>query len=151
MQVNPVININFSSKYYISNDARETANALLCRMKKDTVYKKDPKTSNRCTEILSTLSMGKVQFKHTALYNPYAGNPKISKNFPDCTLKVGKNFLNINIQTGEVLSYKTGVFTSLRSLISKADKYMKELSDNFNNSDVVKKNTLITGGYIKLT
>ena len=150
MQVNPISYINFNSKYYISNDAKETANALLYRMKKDTVHKKDPKTSNWCTEILSTLSMGKVQFTHTALYNPHTGNPKISKNFPDCTLKVGKNFLNINIKTGEVLSYNTGVFTSLSGLISKADKYMKDLLDNFNNPDIVKKNTFKTGGYIKL-
>ena len=149
MQVSPISNINFSSKRYISDDAKEAAMVLLYRMKKDTVYKKNPKTSSWCTELLSTVSMGKVKFTNAELFTPSVSSIEQSKKIPDCTLQIGKNFLNINSKTGEDLSYKASLFTTLGSLISKADKYLRDILDNFNNSDVVKRNTFVTGGYIK--
>lgn len=150
MQVHSISSINFESKYHISADAIEDANALLYMMKKNTVHKKNPKTSGWSTELLSSLKMGKVKFTNAALFVPPTANPELSKNIPDCILQVGKNLLNINSKTGEVISYKIGVFTSLKCFISKADKYIRELLNNFNNTDVVKKTTFETGGYIKL-
>ena len=151
MQIGSISNINFESKYFLSDDAKEGANALLIMMKKSTVHRKNSARSGWSTEILSSLNMDKnIKFTNARLFTRLTGNPELDKTIPDCSLKIGKNQLNINITTGEVVSHKTGFFTSMNNLIAKAESCIKKFLDNFNNPDIVKKNTFETGGHITL-
>lgn len=152
MQINSVSNLNFESKVYrISPQAQENAGILLKLMKTATVHKKNAFNSGWQSEILSSLSMADgINFSNARLFIHLPGNSVENKKIPDFTLKMGNNTLNVNNETGEVITHKVGVFTSLSRVIKKAEKCISDLLDNFNDSDVVKKNTFSLDGRITL-
>ena len=152
MQISAPTSINFEAKgYYISPKARANAETLLKMMKKNTSHKFNPISSEWHTEILSSLNMkDKIKFSNARLFTRSTTEQIENKTVPDCTLIIGKNILNINSETGQILSYKTGIFSSINGVIRKANKYINDFMDNFNNTNVVKRNTFKTGGYIEL-
>ena len=140
MQVKSVSGVNFQAKdYYLSNQARVNANKLLQMMNKNNKYKLNSKKTGWQVDILSSVSTGKnVRFTDTRYYLQNTDDIQKNANTTDFTMRIGKNWLNVNGKTGKILSFKTGVFTSLSRVISKAEKYIDFFLENFENSDVVK-------------
>ncbi len=108
-------------------------------MKKSTKYKQDGADNRWNSDILASISLGKkIKFSD---YRIYIQSKKIPEKACDCSLHIGKNIININSATGQITGYETGIFMGLSKLISKAEKYIKTFVDNFDNPNVVTKNT----------
>ncbi len=150
MQVNNVSSINFESakKRFISQEMQANSQKLLEMMNNGTKYTENNHGTSFTSYILASLSMGKkVRFIDNRFYL-FPTEGKI-KDIPDCTLKIGKKFINFNSESGEIFKYETGTFTSLRSLLSKAEKYIDDLVTNFDKPEVVSKNRFGIKGFTK--
>lgn len=148
MQINSVTNINFEAKkhVFISNQAKENAHLLLQKMNSRTTYKENSAHTGFESQILSSISTNKnVKFTDARIF--LQPEQLRYNNTPDCTLHIGKNYLNINSKTGEVVSYKRGFLMSLSSFISKAESCLNNFLINFDNPDVVKKHTFGIAGF----
>ena len=148
MQVNTVSNISFESikKRFVSQKMQADAQKLLEMMNKSTKYTEDEHGVSFTSYILASLSMGKnVRFVDNRIYLAPTNNNV--KNTPDCTLKIGKKFINFNSETGEIFKYEAGTFTSFRGLLSKAEKYLEKLLDNFDKTEVVSQNRFGIKGF----
>ena len=148
MQINQISYINFESakKRFVSQEMRANTQKLLDMMNKKTEYSENKQGTAFTSNILASLSMGKkVRFIDNRVFIVPTNN-KI-KDVPDCTLKIGKKFINFNSESGEIFKYETGTFTSLRGLLSKAEKYIEELLNNFDRSDVVAHNRFGIKGF----
>ena len=148
MQVNPVSNINFESvkKRFVSKKMQTGAQKLLEMMNKGTEYTEDKQGTSFTSYIISSLSMDKkVRFTDNRIFQAPTNNR--IKDAPDCTLKIGKKFINFNSKSGEVFKYETGIFTSFRGLLSKAEKYIEKLLTNFDKTEVVSKNRFGIKGF----
>ena len=140
MQINAVSNTNFQAKdHYLSNQARVNAQKLLQKMNNNNKYKLNAEKTGWQADILSSLSTGKnVKFTDARYFMLQTDNVQKKSDVADFAMIIGKNLLNVNSETGKILSSKIGIFTSLSSVISKAEKYIDFLLENFENSDVVK-------------
>ena len=156
MQINAVSNTNFQAKdHYLSNQARVNAQKLLQKMNNNNKYKLNAEKTGWQADILSSLSTGKnVKFTDVRYFMQQTDNvqrkadtfccyqqmdnvPK-KTDIADFFMTIGKNQLMANSETGKILGSKTGLFTSLSRVISKAEKYIDFFLENFENSDVVK-------------
>ena len=156
MQINAVSNTNFQAKdHYLSNQARVNAQKLLQKMNNNNKYKLNAEKTGWQADILSSLSTGKnVKFTDTRYFSQQENNVQRNADtfrcyqqmdnvqkktdVADFFMTIGKNQLMANSETGKILSYKTGIFTSLSRVISKAEKYIDFLLKNFENSNEVK-------------
>ena len=132
--------INFESKeYYISGQARANAQKLLQMMNKNNKYILNAEKTGWQADILSSVSTKKdVKFTDARYFRQIADDARKNTEIADFLMTIGKNLLNVNVETGKILSYRTGGFTSLSRVISKAEKYIDFLLKNFENSNEVK-------------
>ena len=127
---------------YLSPEGTENTQMLLRMMNENTKYSFDSKKNGWQIDILSSLSEGKkAKFSDNRIYLSTEHNPKKNVKIPDCILKIGKNKLLINSYTGEILSYEKGIFTRLKTLISISEHYIAKFINNFDNPEIVTKNT----------
>lgn len=149
MKVNHISNINFESKdYYISKQAREDAQKLLKEMKKSIKYEENSSHTSFSADILSSVTTGKkVKFTDIRYFIEPVNNAKVKNNIPDFTMQMGKNALIVNSNTGKILRFETGIFTSIKRVISKAEKYINYMLENFNNSEVVEQHRFKIAGF----
>lgn len=127
---------------YLSPEGTENARMLLQLMNESTKYSFDAKKNGWQIDILSSLSEGKkAKFSDNRIYLSTEQNPKKNVKIPDCVFNIGKNKLLINSYTGEILSYEKGIFTRLKTLISISENYIAKFINNFDNAEIVTKNT----------
>lgn len=149
MQINQVSNVKFQAKeYYISKQARENAQKLLQEMNKSTKYKENSAHTGWNADLLSTISTDKnVKFTDTRYFIQPIDKPQENIEMADFTIQIGKNYLSVNSTTGKILRHKTGMFTSLNRVISKAENYINYLLENFKDSKLVKKQRFCIAGF----
>ena len=127
---------------YLSPEGTVNTQMLLQLMNENTKYSFDAKKNSWQIDILSSLSEGKkAKFSDNRIYLSTDQNPKKNVKIPDCVFNIGKNKLLINSYTGEILSYEKGIFTRLKTLISISEHYIAKFINNFDNAEIVTKNT----------
>ena len=139
-----VSNLTFEStlkSYCISQAAKDNACKLLKMMDDGTTYSLNPDKSSYTVDVLASINIGKkAKFTSNHYILPNAKMYQEGK-YPDFTMQIGNKRLDVNCQTGEILRYETGLFTGLKTLISVTEHYISKMIDNFNNPDVLTKNT----------
>ena len=154
MKVNNISVMTFQSKndtvkkIIMSESAKNNAQKLLEMMNNKTIYVENEAGTGWRAEILASLSMGdKIKFTDNRMFvRPVKKIDKDTK-YADCSIAIGKNRLDINSQTGEIMGYEKGFFTALKSLIAKAEIYISDILSNFSDKTIVKQNTFPIAGF----
>ena len=153
MRINNASNLTFESVSKtgrISEKARVDADRLLKMMDDSAKYSINPDKTSYTMEMYTSLNLGKkIKFINNRYFYPAGCKERMKENFPDFTIEIGNNRLDVNRETGNVIKYRTGIFTGLKRLISKAENAILDMACNFNNPDVVKKNTLGIRNYLR--
>jgi len=156
MQVQTISNTNFKAKttktefkphqHFVTNDTKQGIQKLLWQMNHQTVYQENKAGTSFVSTILASINMGN---KYKLADNRFLTAPTDSPaEFNcDCSLKMGSNHINVNSTTGEVISYDISFFKSWSSLLKEAENCIKTFIENFNNNEIVKKNSFSIGGF----
>jgi hypothetical protein len=153
MKIQHVTNINFREypeegrKRFVTSEIKNGAQNLLKMMNHGTVYKENKERTSWESEILASIGLedNKIKFVDNRMY--VAPVEKAIEDVTDCTLIIGKNRIQFNSTTGEVDSYKLSWLSTWRSVISKAETYIKTFQQFFDNPEIVTKNTFGIKGY----
>lgn len=154
MEVNRIQNISFKEKepafiekkHFLSEKARANAEKLLWQMNHETEYMENKAGTGFTSYILASLYLDKKhKFVDNRMYSAPTDNPKEYKC--DCSLYMGKNRIDINSKTGEIVGKEKSMFKSWRSLLDDAESYIKTFIENFNDKSIVRKNKFGIQGY----
>jgi len=152
MEINRIQSIMFKAdapvqkKHFLSSSARENAEKLLWKMNHETEYMENKAGTGFTSYILASLYLDKDhKFVDNRMLSAPTDNPQEFKC--DCSLYMGKNRVDINSKTGEIIGKEKGIFKSWNSLISDAESYIKTFIENFNDKSIVRKNKFGIKGY----
>jgi len=144
MRIYSISNTKFTEKehkpkeFFISDSAAQNAQDLLYKMQAKQTYKENPSKTAWESVVLASLKMqDNTKFTDNRIYRT-ASSLEQNENISDCTLQLGDSFLNINSKTGKITAYKKHWYTSMRSLIAKAESYLQGFIKDFNNPNIVK-------------
>jgi len=145
MQVQPVNhsnNIIFGQKRYLDSQTYEYLKELLPRINKQAVYVSND--TNYKSSFLKelhvddfTLIDGRTLLKRV---------PQDEQLQKETLIEVGKAQLVINNKNGEIIDEYKPIFESWHSLLDKLSKYLKLISENFENTALVKRTRLNSSG-----
>ena len=138
--------ISMGQKRFISKEAAQNAKELLRKMNSETIYEENAAHTTWTSNILASLSIGKkIKFIDSRMYARPTENPE--KHPFDCTLKIGGTTLNIDSDTGLIVKYKKGIFKTWFTIYKQANNYIKMFLENFDNKEVVTKNSFGIAGF----
>lgn len=132
-------------KRIITPEMQKYSKMLLDKMNSGTKYVENEDRTGFTSNILASLNIGdKIKFsdERLLLYKTTQ-----QKNRPEiCFLKMGKNELFMDSNSGEILRYKKTFFKTWSSLFKQAERYLKEFVESFDDPNIVKKNFFGIGG-----
>ena len=138
--------ISMGQKRFISKQAAQNAKELLRRMNSETVYVENEAQTGWTSNILASLSYGKkIKFIDNRMYKRPTENPE--KHPFDCTLEINGTTLNIDSETGLIVEHTKGIFKTWFTIYKQANNYIKMFLENFDNKEVVTKNSFAIAGY----
>ena len=153
VKINSVSSISFEArntlprKIYVSSSSQGDIQNLLQKMKLCSKYSENAaRTKWQSEELASVEIAGNVKFIDNSLF--LQSSQKCGK-YPDCSVEMGNDRLDIDSTTGEVIGYRKGFFTGLRNFIIRAENGISAILSNFDNPEKVKKNTIPLCGYTK--
>ena len=135
-------------KKFINKTMRSDARELLAKMNQGTKYYVNEAGTGFTSDILASVNLGsKIKFTDERYLLHEIKDPKKAPGF--CSLQIGKNFLQMDSETGEILKYKKGIFKPWKTFLSQAGGYIKDLLINFDNKEIVQKNFFGISGFTK--
>ena len=126
-------------KRIITPEMQKFSKILLEKMNNGTKYVENEDKTSFTSNILASLNIGeKIKFSDDRLLLYKTTKPKEYPNL--CTLKMGKNKISMNSDSGEILRYDKSIFKTWSSLFKQAERYLKEFVESFDEPSIVKKN-----------
>lgn len=145
MQVQPINhsnNIIFGQKRYLDSQTYEYLKKLLPRINKQAVYVSND--TNYKSSFLKELHVDDFTLiDGRTLLKQVPQNEQLQK---ETLIEVGKAQLVINNRNGEIIDEYKPIFESWHSLLNKLSKYLKLISENFENTALVKRTRLNSSG-----
>ena len=133
---------SFGQKRFIDKQSHNYLKGLLTKMNEQSVYVENE--NNFKSSFLKklqvdsfTLTDGRCLIKRV---------PEEQQMQKETMLDVGKVQVVINNKNGEIIDYYKPVMTSWNKILNNISKYMKILSENFDNLDIVKRTRLNLNG-----
>ena len=150
MQVNNVSKTNFqgqvNKKYILIPAAQQNIKKLLWEMNHSTVYRENAAKTSWISKILAAVSIGdNIKFSDLRNYKRPIDNPQEFKY--DCSLSIGSTLLYINSSSGEIVHAKKSFFKPWKKVLKDTKHCLQTFIDNFNNPNIVTKNSFEIGGY----
>lgn len=136
--------LTFAGKqHFVSKQSQENLKNILSKMNSEAFY-----ANNGDVFVSSKISGLKINGKAFLKDNRVFVKP--SNNLKGTTsLDFGRTHLKIDNQTGEIISHKKSFFTTWKSILKKADNYIQQALQNYDNKKVVNKRKITIEGLTK--
>ena len=151
MEVNKINALNFKAykgrngKYYLSEEVKNNAQKLLHVMNSETCYRVNKENTYWYSDIVVGLDYENKRFiDKRFLIQPTEDTKEYKK---DCGVRIGRNIVEFNSKTGEVVSYRKGVFTSIERVLDKTEDFINKLAKNINKDGSVQRKVFGIFGY----
>jgi len=146
MKIQNVQSINFEAKQrFVTSAMRGNINLLMNKMNDGTTYSSNGDFfKSTIFKELSTKN-NRVKFQDGRIY---LGDKLKRKDLKgEALFTIGKTELVIDNKTGEIIDYYKPFFTSWKTVMKKAEKYLEFFKENFDNETLVKQKMLSMQGF----